>query len=59
MNPGIQLMLRMEREAEVQRRPSILCRDNFEKPARSLERDNRIQRIFNLSRREQRCECVQ
>jgi hypothetical protein len=59
MNPGIQLMLRMEREAEMQRRPSKLYRDNFEKPARSLERNNRMGRIFNLSRREQRCECVQ
>jgi hypothetical protein len=59
MNPGIQLMLRMEREAEMQRRPSKLYRDNFENPARSLERNNHIKRIFNLSRREQRCECTQ
>lgn len=59
MNPGIQLMLRMEREAQAQRRPSMSCKDNFEKPVRPLEQDNRIKRIFNLSRREQRCECVQ
>jgi hypothetical protein len=59
MNPGIQLMLRMEREAQAQRRPSILHRDDFEKSSRPLEQANRIQRIFNFSGREQPCECVQ
>jgi hypothetical protein len=59
MNPGIQLMLRMEREAQTQRRPFMSCRDNFEKSSRPLEQANHIQRIFNFSRREQRCECVQ
>jgi hypothetical protein len=58
MEPGIQLMLRIEREVEAQRRPSMSYRDN-EKPARTLEQGNRIQRFFNLSRREQRCECTQ
>lgn len=53
MQPGIQLMLRIEREAEAQRRPSILFRDNLEKPSRPLERDHLIKRIFNLSRRQQ------
>jgi hypothetical protein len=59
MNPGIQLMLRMERDAQAQRRSSVLYRDNLEKLSRPLEQDNRIQRFFNMSRREQRCECVQ
>jgi hypothetical protein len=55
MEPGIQLMLRIERQAEAQRRPSILFRDNLEKPSRPLERDNLIQRIFNLPRHQQPC----
>jgi hypothetical protein len=50
MEPGIQLMLRIEREAEVQRRPSRLHRDNFEKSTRPLEQDNPIKRTFNLFR---------
>jgi hypothetical protein len=59
MDAGIQLMLRMEREAQEPHSLSRLGKYNFEKPARSLEQANRMKRIFNLSRREQRCECTQ
>ena len=58
----IQLMLRVEREAEAQRRPYMAYRDDLadEKPVRLLahKRDNGIKRVFNLLRRRQPCECV-
>ena len=56
----IQLMLRVEREAEAQRRPYMAYRDDLadEKTVRSPKRDNRIKRNFNLLRRRQRCECA-
>jgi hypothetical protein len=58
MEPGIQLMLRMEREAQAQRRQYKSYRDDLEdeKTVR-LERDNLVKRIFN-PRRQQQCECV-
>jgi len=56
----IQLMLRVEREAEAQRRPQVSYRDNFEdeKPLRPAKRDNRIKHIFDLPRRRQQGECA-
>jgi len=55
----IQLMLRVEREVEAQRRPQVSPRDNLmdEKPVRPTKRDNRIKHIFNLLRRRQQGEC--
>jgi hypothetical protein len=70
MNPGIQLMLRMEREAEAQRRSYMSYRDDFlyrddvadEKLLRPAKQDNPIKRIFHSHRRQQRrqqqCECA-
>ena len=58
----IQLMLRVEREAEAQCRPYMAYRDDLvdEKPVRLLAHkgDNRIKRILNLLRRRQPCESV-
>jgi hypothetical protein len=58
----IQLTLRVEREAEAQRRPYMVYRDDLvdEKPVRLLahQRDNRVKRIFNLFRRRQPYECA-
>ncbi len=58
----IQLVVRVEREAEGQYRPHSTYRDDFadEKQVRLLahKRDNRIKRILNLLRRRQPCECV-
>ncbi len=60
MDPAVQLMLRVEREAEAQRRLYMTYRDVLadEKPIRPPKRDNRIKRIFNPFRRRQRCECA-
>ena len=63
MDPTIQLIqltLRVEREAEAQRRPYMAYRNDLadEKTVRSPKRDNRIKRNFNLLRRRQRCECA-
>ena len=63
MNPAIQLIqltLRVEREAEAQRRPYMAYRNDLadEKPVRPPKRDNRIKGNFNLLRRRQRCECA-
>ena len=56
----IQLTLRVEREAEAQRRPYVAYRDDLadEKTVRPPKRDNRIRRNFNLLHRRQRCECA-
>ncbi len=60
MDPAVQLMLRVEREAEAQRRPYMAYRDDLadEKPVRPPKRDNLFERIFNPLRRRQRCECA-
>jgi hypothetical protein len=63
MGPAIQLIqltLRVEREAEAQRRPYMAYRDDFaaEKVVRPPEQGNRIKGNFNLLRRRQRCECA-
>ncbi len=60
MDPAVQWMLRVEREAEAQRRPYMEDRDDLadERPVRPPKRDNRIKHIFNLLRRQQRCECA-
>jgi hypothetical protein len=54
----IQLMLRVEREAERQRRSSMAYRDDLadEKTVHPPRRDNRIKDNFNLLHRRQRCE---
>lgn len=62
MIPLIQLTLRVEREAKEQRRLQMDHREDpaDEKPDRLVahKRDNRNKRIFNLFRRQQRCECA-
>jgi hypothetical protein len=64
MNPGIQLMLRMEREAEAQRRPYMVYTDDLEaeKLLHPARQDNLIKRIFRSRRqqqsRQQQCECA-
>jgi hypothetical protein len=60
MVPIIQLTLRIEHEAEAQRRLSMPYRDDFvnEKPVRPSRRNHWIERFFNLFRRPQYCECV-
>ncbi len=60
MDPAVQLMLRVEREAGAQRRLYMAYRADLadEKPVRPPKRDNRIKRIFNPLRRRQRCECA-
>jgi hypothetical protein len=56
----IQLSLRVEREAEAQRRPYMAYRDDFvdEGVVRPPEQDNRIKGNFSLLRRRQWCECA-
>jgi hypothetical protein len=63
MDPGIQLMLRIEREAEAQRRSYLSYRDDVadEKLIRPAKQDNLIKRIFNPRRQQrcqQQCECA-
>ena len=63
MGPNIQLIqltLRIEREAEAQRRPYMAYRDDLvdENPVRPSRQDNRIEGDFNLLRRRQQCECA-
>ena len=63
MNPTIQLiqlMLRVEREAEAQRRPSMAYRDDLvdEKPVRPSKRENCVKGNFSLLYRRQQCECA-
>jgi hypothetical protein len=56
----IQLSLRVEREAEAQRRPYMAYRDGFadEEVVRPRKQSNRIKGSFNLFRRRQLCECA-
>jgi len=59
MNPEISLMLRIEKEMQ-DRRPVYMPRRNEPEnvePARQLERNNLVKRIFDLIRRQQPCEC--
>jgi hypothetical protein len=63
MDPTIQLIqltLRVEREAEAQRRSSMAYRDDLvdEKPVRPSKRENRVKGSFDLFYRRQRCECA-
>jgi len=65
MGPNIQLIqltLRVERNAEAQRRPQMAYSDDLaaEKPVyRSTpKRNSRVKRSFNLTHRQQNCECV-
>jgi hypothetical protein len=63
MNPTIQLIqltLKVEREAEVQRRPYMVYRDDLvdEKPVRPSKREDRVKGSFNLLHRRQQCECA-
>ena len=56
----IQLTLRVEREAEAQRRLYTAYRDDLadEKTVRPSKQDNRIKHNFNLLHRRQWCECA-
>ena len=56
----IQLTLRVEREADAQRRPYMAYRDDLadERTVRLPKRDNRIKRNFDLLYRRQQCECA-
>jgi hypothetical protein len=56
----IQLSLRVEREAEAQRRPYMAHRDDLadEKTVHLPKRDNRIKRNSNLLHRRQQSECA-
>jgi hypothetical protein len=61
MDPNIQLiqlMLRVEREAEVQRPPQVSYRNDLadENPVCSTKRDNRTKQSFNLPRRRRQYE---
>ena len=63
MGPAVQLIqltLRVEREAEAQRRPYMAYRDDFvgEEVVRPPEQYNRIKGNFNLLRRRECCECA-
>ena len=63
MDPIIQLIhltLRVEREAEAQRRSSMAYSDDFadEKTVYPPKQDNRIKGNFNLLYRRQQCECA-
>ena len=55
----IQLTLRVEREAEAQRRPYVAYRDNLadEKTVRPSKQENRVKGNVNLFRQQQ-CECA-
>ena len=62
MNPVIQLIqltLRVEREAEAQRRPYMAYRDGLadEKTVRPSKQENRVKGNVNLFRQQQ-CECA-
>ncbi len=62
MDPTIQLIqwvVQAERAAEAERRTHVTYGDvpADEKPARLQKGDNRIERLLDLFRRQQRCEC--
>jgi hypothetical protein len=56
----IQLTLRVEREAKIQRRSSMAYRDELvdERTVHPPKQDNRIKDNFNLLHRRQQCECA-
>ena len=56
----IQLTLRIEREAKIQRRSSMAYRDDLadEKTVHPSKQDNRIKDNFNLLHRRQQFECA-
>ena len=63
MNPEIQLIqltLRVEREAEAQRRPYVAYRDDLadEKTVSPPKRENCVKGNVNLLYRQQQCECA-